>query len=92
MYYVTISTVRRYPDLTNTAMKNHGSVAAMALKWGKVVRGKANQARSQQVRYFKLVWLANGSPHAIVTNVLTKDLDAKEAPMKVHPEIVKNCC
>ena len=35
------------------------------------------------------MWLANGSPHAILTNVLTKDLDAKEAPMKVNPELVK---
>jgi hypothetical protein len=69
-------------------MKNHGSVTAMAIKWEKVVRVKTNQARSQQVRSFKLVWLSNGSPHAIVINVLTKDLDLKEAPMKVHPEIV----
>ena len=61
----------------------------MAAKWGNVVKGKANQARAQQVRFFKQVWLANGSPHAIVTNVLTKDLDAKEAPMKVNPELVK---
>ena len=62
---------------------------AMAKRWGKSVRGKANAARSNQVRYFKLVWLANDSPYAIVTNVITKDLDVKEAPMIVHPDIVK---
>ncbi len=61
----------------------------MAARWGKSIKGKANQARAQQVRFFKQVWLANGSPHAIVTNVLTQDLDAKEATMKVNPELVK---
>jgi len=61
----------------------------MAATWGSSIKAKANVARAQQVRYFKQVWLANGSPHAIVTNVLTKDLDEKEAPMKVNPELVK---
>ena len=62
---------------------------AMATRWGKKVRGKANQARATQVRHLKLVWLAKSSPYAIVTNVLTKDLDANEGPMTVHPDLVK---
>jgi hypothetical protein len=95
MHFFSCATVR-YPELANTAIKNHGSVTAMALYWGQDIKGKANQARAQQVRYFKQVWLANGSPHAIVSNVLTKDLDVKEAPMIVQPAFVesgvKNCC
>ena len=62
---------------------------AMATRWGTKVRGKANQARATQVRHLKLVWLAKSSPYAIVTNVLTKDLDANEGPMTVHPDLVK---
>ena len=61
----------------------------MATRWGKKVRGKANQARATQVRHLKLVWLAKSSPYTIVTNVLTKDLDANEGPMTVHPDLVK---
>jgi hypothetical protein len=59
------------------AKNNHGTVLAMATKWGIRVRRKANNARSQQLRYFKNVWLSNTSPHAIVTNVIAKDLDKK---------------
>ena len=62
---------------------------AMATRWGKKVRGRANQARATQVRHFKLVWLAKISPYAIVTNVLTKDLDVNKGPMIVHPDLVK---
>ena len=62
---------------------------AMATRWAKKIRGKANQARATQVRHLKLVWLAKSSPYAIVTNVLTKDLDANEGPMTVHPDLVK---
>jgi hypothetical protein len=72
------------------AMENHnGSVQRMAEKWGKSVKGKANLARANQLRFFKLVWLSNSSPHALVINVISTDLDKKEAPMKVHPDIVK---
>ena len=88
MLYVTICTVR-YPELMNTANKNYGGVMAMATRWAKKIRGKANQARATQVRHLKLVWLAKSSPYAIVTNVLTKDLDANEGPMTVHPDLVK---
>ncbi len=62
---------------------------AMATKWGISVRGKANNARSQQLRFFKNVWLSNNSPHAIVTNVIAEDLDKKQAPMKVNMKLVK---
>ncbi len=58
-------------------------------KGGKYVRGKANNARAQQLRFFKLVWLSKDSPYAIVKNVIAQDLDKKDAPMKVHSEIVK---
>ena len=77
MLYVTICTVR-YPELTKTAFKNYGSVMAMAPRWGEKVRANANSARAIQVRYFKLVWLANSSPYAIVTDVITKDLDVNQ--------------
>ena len=67
----------------------NGSVQRMAEKWGKSVKGKANLARANQLRFFKTVWLSNSSPHALVTNVIAADLDIKEAPMKVHPDIFK---
>ena len=67
----------------------NGSVQRMAEKWGKSVKGKANLARATQLRFFKVVWLQNSSPHALVMNVISTDLDIKEAPMKVHPDIVK---
>ena len=67
----------------------NGSVQRMAEKWGKSVKGKANLARATQLRFFKQVWLQNSSPHALVMNVISTDLDIKEAPMKVHPDIVK---
>ena len=88
MLYVTICTVR-YPELVNTANKNYGGVMAMATRWGKKVRGRANQAKATQVRHFKLVWLAKSSPYAIVTNVLANDLDVNEGPMIVNPDLVK---
>lgn len=72
------------------AMENHhGSVQRMAEKWGKDVKGKANIARANQLRFFKQVWLSNSSPHALVINVISADLDKKDGPMKVHPDIVK---
>jgi hypothetical protein len=67
----------------------NGSVQRMAEKWGKSVKGKTNLARANQLRFFKNVWLSNSSPHALVTNVIATDLDKKEAPMKLHPDIVK---
>jgi hypothetical protein len=74
----------RYPsDLLKLAMRDHGSVMAMARAWGKIITGKSNQARATQLRYFKRVWLRNGSIHAIAHNVIAEDLDKKDAPMKV---------
>ena len=67
----------------------NGSVQRMAEKWGKSVKGKANLARATQLRFFKQVWLQNSSPHALVINVISADLDKKDGPMKVHPDIFK---
>ena len=70
------------------AKRDHGSVMAMARHWGKNITGKSNQARANQLRYFKRVWLRNGSIYAIAHNVIAEDLDKKQAAMKV-PSIPK---
>ena len=61
----------------------------MAAKWGVSVRGIANIKRAEQTRFFKNVWLSNNSPYSLVTNVITTDLDKKQADMKVNMELVK---
>ena len=71
------------------AKSNYGTVKAMAAKWGVSVRGIANIKRAEQTRFFKNVWLSNNSPYSLVTNVITTDLDKKQADMKVNMELVK---
>ena len=42
----------RYPELEIMANENYGGVPAMAKKWAKVVRKRANNERAIQVRFF----------------------------------------
>jgi len=42
----------RYPELELMATDHHGGVPAMAKKWAKVVRKRANNERAIQVRFF----------------------------------------
>jgi hypothetical protein len=70
------------------AKRDHGTVMAMAKHWAKSITSRSNQARATQLRYFKRVWLRNGSIHAIAHNVIAEDLDKKQLPMKV-PSIPK---
>ena len=71
------------------AKNNYGTVKAMATRWAASVRGIASKKRAEQTRFFKAVWLSNKSPHWLVTNVITTDLDTKQADMKVNMELVK---
>ena len=42
----------RYPELEIMANEHYGGVPAMAKKWAKVVRKRANNERAIQVRFF----------------------------------------
>ena len=42
----------RYPELESTANEHYGGVPAMAKKWAKVIRKRANNERAIQVRLF----------------------------------------
>jgi hypothetical protein len=72
------------------AKSNYGTVKAMAAKWGVSVRGIANIKRAEQTRFFKAVWLSNKSPFSLVTNVISTDLDKKQADMKVSAALVES--
>jgi hypothetical protein len=60
----------------------------MARTWSRIVRTKANNERSVQIRYFKKVWLSNNSPYTMVRNCIEQDLNILEAPMEVCPALV----
>jgi len=60
----------------------------MAQEWAGKIGLRANNSRSQQITNFKKIWLSCNSPYAIVTYVTNQDLQVKDRPMKVAPEVV----
>ncbi len=80
---LTYCVFARYPELIDLANTQHGGVAEMAKKWAKIVRTKANNEWAVQVRYIKKIWLANGPPFALATNLLESDLAGNDAEVEI---------